>query len=234
MLHLLSRKRIGIEALAVVAIGAATALAIILSLNTKGGHAQGATSQEPTADIMKFRDDLLSKPLAISPVLVHNMLTGKLDAMFGSELSGYQRNILQDGFITFEEYKSAEADWRTCMIHMGITMPEMVLNAMGRYNVEYSVSAELHATAEKARHDCDSKYTSEVSMAWADGTTPLTDKIAEVQTSLLVQCMASKGYSMKDADWKDGNREAQQAHTTCVSRAESATGVPVFLGGTPE
>lgn len=230
MLH----TRRGLEVIVALVVLAGAALSFSLTFGPMRSHAETpAAPVETPADIIAFRDQVLSKPLTVSPGLVQNMLSGKQDKMFGAPLSDYQRAILSDGVITLSEYTAAETAWRTCMVDAGLPMPPLKLDAMGRYNVQYTTPAALFNTMQMARVQCSREYTNQLDLAWADATQALTEKIGEAQRSIVAQCMKANGYDIADVDPNGPADATNSSYSSCVFGAESATGMSGYLGGAP-
>lgn len=125
--------------------------------------------------------------------------------------SDYQRAILDDGEVTFDEYERATFDAIACMRAAGIIVyapldPERpgfrdgpALNKQGQYQYFPAPASEnadyVQFEADKQR--CDGEYTSTVSYAWLRGTS-LTYEDLQAARDAIAECLREAGYEVPE------------------------------------
>jgi hypothetical protein len=225
----------------VVALVAAVITALLVAWNRPNGSAEAAdalpTSATPQvsisdndkATLAKLRKQAESEPHKIDADLNQRILTGKLDGLIRGPLSDSQRAILTDGIITFDEYRTAETAWHTCMADAGLSVPPLHLNGLARYN-QSIISGPDREQLDRADWQCKVKYTGAIDLVWAGVTLPLTQEVAQVQAMARTSCLTAAGFSVAEAN-TEGNYAAEDADGKCIEAIEKATDTRDLIGG---
>ncbi|MCL4241150.1 MAG: hypothetical protein KJ048_07325 [Dehalococcoidia bacterium] len=113
--------------------------------------------------------------------------------------SEYQREILADGVVTFEEYETSVLATVTCLRESGLeirTGPE--LDASGRrYTYSYTGGGDAGRQSELF-WGCYREYGDKVDTAWAYQTTP-TEQERQAQRRFLTACLQDRGVAVPGA-----------------------------------
>lgn len=233
------RKPVGIVLIALV--GAAAIVAALLTWGRPNGRAEAADigpagvnpqvsiSDDDLSALAALRQQVQENPHTIDPDVNHRILTGQLDGILQGPLSDRQRAILADGVITFDEYRTAESQWRTCVVDAGLSVPPLHLNGIAKYNDVVITGGTDRDAMNTALYNCSNEYTSAVSLVWAEVTGDLVTRLAQVETKVLGHCVDNAGFSV-DESQDITNLPARRVVGECIQAITQATDTVAFYG----
>lgn len=184
---------------------------------------------------------------------------GQLAAAMNQEgISAYQKNLIQDGRLTFAEYESAAFATVDCLEKAGFTVfhvsgeleydrsqatPGPGLSARGRYKFDAGAAPSQRAELAEASGQCRAEYFDLVDLLWAEHTAP-SEQDLQLGREMIAACLREKGLLVPDNPsqqelfvlaWPpdgDGQGRGQPVpvYWDCAKRAADELGLGGFIG----
>lgn len=157
--------------------------------------------------------------------------SAELHTLF-KQTSDYQRAILQDGFVSMDEYQQAALAFVQCARDVGVTfVTEPKQDAIGDYGFSFRFTS---AGQKPAKDACYAKYFAQVQMAWAGYRAPHEDEILQNARDDLGNCLRAAGMDIpkhpNSADFKEYMTNPTAAFARCAQSVQQTDNLPGFVG----
>jgi hypothetical protein len=148
------------------------------------------------------------------------------------QVSEYAKAILSDGNLTFDEYRQAASDWAACVASVGVTVPDLRLDGLGRYhNQTLAFHGETAAQAGMAAvKACSAKYTDAVDFVWAGVTVQLSKEVVRASRAAIGACFAATGNKDTTRPWDSEVDGVRVAFFSCASEVQSELDIIISFG----
>lgn len=177
-------------------------------------------------------------------------------AMDQEDLSSYQRDLIEDGRLTFAEYEAAAFATVDCLERAGYTVfhvpgelehdrtnatPGPGLSARGRYKFDVGAASSERAGLLEASGRCRAEYFDLLDLIWAEHTAP-SEQDLQRGRAMIGACLRDKGLTIPDNPsqqelfvhaWPpdgDGQGQPVAEYWDCAKRAADELGLTGFIG----
>ena len=195
------------------------AVAVLLGVACGGGESEApGDTPPPTAAAGQA-----SEPDPIDPGLLATLL---------ADTSDFQRDLLEDGMLTLDEYERAKLEEARCLMDQGLEIDPDRLRPDGmlRYTYFITASAEIASEAPAIMSDCDANFASEVDMAWAVVSLPLLDNVIAESKAMVYGCLVESGFDPGDSSVDRQSAEFLAAEEDCATAMRETLDMIAYWG----
>lgn len=148
------------------------------------------------------------------------MPEGLADAL--TTTSEFQRNLLNDGQLTYQEYEASVLATVQCLRERGVTISVEPRPAPGkRIEFAYASTAEDDAAASAAYDECYREYENLVDIVWFRQNQP-SEQTLDAARAALAKCLRAAGVALPDdpspADFRAVAMSGDRAFSDCQAR----------------
>lgn len=197
-----------------VAMAALAAAACGGGSNGEPGDASPPSAQAPRQ---------ASEPDPIEPGLLASLL---------AEASDFQKDLLEDGILTLDEYERAKLEEARCLMDQGLEIDSdrLQLDGLLRYTYWITAPAEIAPEAPAIMSECQATYSSEVDRAWAEVSLPLLDDVIAESKAMVYGCLVDSGFDPGDSGVDPRSAEFLAAEEVCATAMRETLDMVAYWG----
>ena len=183
-----------------------------------GGESEPSDTPPPTPAAAKA-----SQPDPIEPGLLTTLL---------ADTSDFQRDLLEDGMLTLDEYERAKLEQARCLMDQGLEIDpdRLQLDGLLRYTYFITASAEIAPEAPAIMRDCQATYSIEVDRAWAEVSLPLLDNVIAESKAMVYGCLVDSGFDPGDSNVDPESPEFLAAEEDCATTMRETLDMIAYWG----
>ena len=145
--------------------------------------------------------------------------------------SAYQEALLNDGTISLADYTAAAHAWIACVRSEGLSVPDIHLNGLGRYNaISIQVTNPTERDPRAIIAGCSTEYTAKVDFLWASVTAALAKDVFTASRTATATCFAAAGYRPMSRPWESADPAVREAFGTCAHEVGSELDISESFG----